>query len=129
MKFIKFGVEYYAGVGYNNVCTSDNYMMMKTCTDGPAPPKTGTAGCEGPSCGEIKSAYRTSGCCGQPMKTFQMPYRRRLQQANMEPSELLQQVEGLLEQVKAQDGAQSASELAKSIGGITKKFATPHSEF
>jgi len=67
------------------------------------------------TCGEIKSAYTASHCCGNPHNPFRMQLRRRLLNGE---NDILATVQAHLERVRDERGTAAAKMLAQKIEGI-----------
>jgi len=65
------------------------------------------------TCGDVKSAYKTQGCCGSPSKKF--TWTRRLADDQQAEGQLLSQIEAALGAAMSTKGKEAASELANKI--------------
>lgn len=69
-------------------------------------------------CSDVKRAYKSGGCCGNPMGSMSMP--RRLASSTTE-DELLESMEAVLRQAKAEGGVANVERLTKKIGDKVKE--------
>merc|ERR1711972_210370 len=88
MKLTLQGVDYYAGVGYNNVCLED-YAAMPSCRNSPNSPRTQPGGVGvcipktggmSMKCSDVKKYYKQGRCCAEPEKDLDFGAYRRLSQ-------------------------------------------------
>lgn len=73
-----------------------------------------------PTCGEIKSSYKASSCCGTPEKKFKMDGMRRLS-ATSDTAALENSIVEALSHAKATGGKASAEGLAQKLRAIMAK--------
>jgi len=70
------------------------------------------------TCGDIKTAYKSTGCCGYPMKSFQMPSSRRLVGSE---DDISSRVQAALRHARDIGGTAKAKMLAQKIRAIIEK--------
>lgn len=80
-------------------------------------PSSGSGSSSMSTCGDVKRAYKMSGCCGNPQKEFST-HGRRLS----EEDELIEAVKSELRHAKAVGGTSKARTLAISIQNILAAF-------
>jgi hypothetical protein len=98
----KLGKEHYTAFA-SKVCTCDT---TKKCTAA-KPLQT---------CGDVKSAYQSQGCCGNPMKTFAMPGSATKSQRRLSArDDLLESLKVALDQASSEGGPSLAASFAHSI--------------
>jgi len=74
------------------------------------------------TCGEIKKAYKASGCCGMPDALFKMDQDRRLTSIS-DAQDLSVSVKNALEVVSKSRGRGSARQLAQRIQQVLSEFS------
>lgn len=97
--------------------------VVPTCcsVDGTGDVCTGMAVEPQPTCGDIKAAYKESGCCGNPEHPFEMHSQmRRLS----EPEDLEALINKAFAEAKENGGAVGVKALAEKIAAVTYKYGS-----
>lgn len=124
-------------IGRSDACVAVNAQMsllgsqiepLKTnCTASNKPLRPANCEVGGVSmktCRDVKKAFKSAGCCGNPTKTFSWPadQDRRLSSAAAAEPELLQSMEAALRKAKLEGGETEVRRLAKKIDSIVKEY-------
>merc|ERR1712183_287076 len=80
---------------------------------------------ERPTCGQVRTVYKASGCCGNPNLKINMSGEGRRLQAqrtgSKDSNSLLSSIRAELEEAK-KEGAQHATTLKENIGTLLKEY-------
>lgn len=74
------------------------------------------------TCLDVKKAFQTAGCCGNPTKSFTMPDAGKRRLTSSTPlAELVDSVKAVLDQAKVEGGASKAKSLADELLNFVKE--------